>query len=80
MMTNFFKFISRANLPDDRTKGPRWHLGLALLVASYIVICCLSFRLAYPHYRDFHILYDGVRLPYALAVIAAFAAIRRYLS
>ena len=74
-MTNFFKFISRANLPDDRTKGRRWHLGLALLVASYIVICCLSFRVAYPHYRDFHILYDGVRLPYALAVIAAFAAI-----
>jgi hypothetical protein len=75
VMTNFFKFISRANLPDDRTKGPRWHLGLALLVASYIVICCLSFRVAYPHYLDFHILYDGVRLPYALAVVAAFATI-----
>ena len=31
--------------------------------------------MAYPHYRDYHILYDGVRLPYALAVVAAFAAI-----
>jgi hypothetical protein len=50
-------------------------IGLALLICIYIVVCCVSFRMAYPHYREYYILYDGARLPYAIAIIAAFAAV-----
>ncbi len=56
--------------------GQRWQrIGLALLICIYIVVCCISFRLAYPYYREYYILYDGARLPYAIAAIAAFAAV-----
>jgi hypothetical protein len=50
-------------------------IGLALLICMYIVVCCISFRMAYPYYREYYILYDGARLPYAIAAVAAFAAV-----
>jgi hypothetical protein len=50
-------------------------IGLALLICIYIVVCCISLRMAYPHYREYHILYDGARLSYAIAAVAAFAVI-----
>jgi len=31
--------------------------------------------MGYPYYRELHILYDGARLPYAIAAMAALAAI-----
>ena len=49
--------------------------GLALLICIYIIVCCISFRMGYPFYRESHILYDGARLHYAIPAIAAFAAI-----
>ena len=50
-------------------------IGLALLMCSYIVVCCASFRMAYPYYREYYTLYDGARLPHAIAAVTAFAAI-----
>ena len=58
---------------SGRRSWPR--IGLALLMCSYIVVCCASFRMAYPYYREYYILYDGARLPHAIAAVTAFAAI-----
>jgi hypothetical protein len=74
-MTYLLDIIGKAGGAADRQNQLRGPLGLALLVGSYIVICCLSFRLAHPYYREYYILYDGARLYDALAVVAAFAAI-----
>lgn len=49
--------------------------GLALLVGSYIVTCCVAFRLAYPHYRELYILYDAAYLNRGIAVVAGFAIV-----
>lgn len=74
-MTYLLEIIGKAGAGADGEKPPRRPVGLALLVGIYIVICCLSFRLAYPYYREYYILYDGARLYYALAVVAAFATL-----
>jgi len=59
---------------DDEQRS--WQrIGLALLICFYIVVCCVSFRMAYPYYRESYILYDDARLLYAIAAVAAFAAI-----
>jgi hypothetical protein len=50
-------------------------IGLALLICIYMVVCCISFRTGYPYYREFYILYDVARLPYAIAAITALTAI-----
>src|SRR6266478_4742554 len=57
----------------EQRSWPRF--GLALLICLYIIVCCISFRMGYPFYRESHILYDGERLHYAIPAIAAFAAL-----
>jgi hypothetical protein len=56
--------------------GRRWQrIGLALLICIFIIVCCISFRMGHPYYRESYILYDEARLPWALAAIAAFALV-----
>jgi hypothetical protein len=74
-MTDLSDSAAGAYSLAKRKQQLRQRIGLALLVCFHIVICCVSFRLAYPDYRDFHILYDGSRLPYAVAAVTAFALI-----
>jgi hypothetical protein len=62
-------------LAMDVTRRFWRRVGLALLVGSYIVICCVAFRLAYPHYRELYILYNEAYLYRAAAVVAGFATI-----
>src|SRR5262249_40877363 len=42
-------------------------------LGSHIVICCISLALIAPHHFSFHIFYDPVRLPIAIAAVGAFA-------
>src|SRR3984893_4095422 len=49
-------------------------IGLAFLISAHIILCCVSLRLSF-YYRDSYILYDGTRLLYAVAAVAAFALI-----
>ena len=65
----------KTTLAADAGQQSRQRIGLALLIGIYIVVCCASFRMGYPYYREYYILYDAARLPYAIAIIAAFAAI-----
>ncbi len=50
-------------------------LALALLLSTYILVCCISFRMGFPHYRDSYIVYEQERLYFAIAAIAAFSLI-----
>ena len=65
----------KTTLAADSGQRSWVRIGLGLLICIYIVVCCASFRMAYPYYREGYILYDVARLPYAIAAIAAFAAI-----
>jgi hypothetical protein len=65
----------KAMIAADAGRRSWQRIGLALLICTYVVVCCISFRMGYPYYRELHILYDGARLPYAIAAIAALAAI-----
>ncbi len=49
--------------------------ALAVLIGCHVVICCLSLALIASHHFAFHIFYDPVRLPGAIAVVAAFAVL-----
>jgi hypothetical protein len=49
--------------------------ALFFLLAAHVVLCCVSLGLLAPQHFSFHIFYDPVRLPGAIAVIAAFAVI-----
>jgi hypothetical protein len=51
------------------------HASIALLVCFFIITFCVSLRLSYPFYRESYIIYDGTRLYYAMAAVAAFASI-----
>lgn len=46
---------------------------LIVLLSCHIVICCISLALIAPHHFAFHIFYDPVRLPMAVAAVAVFA-------
>lgn len=60
-------------MEGDAAGEPSRPIRMALLLCGYIIVCCLAFRLSYPHYRESYVLYDAARLPYALAVIAGFS-------
>jgi hypothetical protein len=75
IMTDLSDSAAGACSLAGRKQQLRQRTGLILLLCFHIVICCVSFRLAYPDYRDFHILYDESRLPYAVAAVTAFALI-----
>jgi len=49
--------------------------ALIFLLAAHVVLCCVSLALLAPQHFSFHIFYDPVRLPGAIAVVAAFAVI-----
>ena len=63
-----------AIVPTDRKQQWRQRIGLALLICSHIVLCCVSFRLS-SYYQDSYILYDGTRLHCAVAAAAGFALV-----
>jgi hypothetical protein len=62
----------RTIVATDGKQQSRQRIGLALLICFHIVLCCVSLRLSF-YYRNSHILYDGARLHYAVAVVTAFA-------
>lgn len=74
-MTDLFDSAAGAYSLAERKRQLQLRIGLLLLICFHIVIICMSFRLAYPSYRPFHILYDESRLPYAVAIVTAFALI-----
>ena len=74
-MDDLLVTADKTMLAADAGQRLRQQVGLLLLICIYIIVCCASFRLGFPYYREYYILYDGARLPYAIAVIAAFAAI-----
>ena len=73
-MASLLDVVSRAGFTAQGNSKMYRPAGLALLIGVYIVVCCLSFRLGHPYYRDYYILYDGARLGCALAVVTGFAA------
>jgi hypothetical protein len=50
-------------------------MALAALLGCHIVICCISLALIAPQHFAFHIFYDPVRLPAAVAAVAAFSVV-----
>src|SRR5262249_9582210 len=60
------ELIGRLRQIDERT-------ALIVLLGSHIVICCISLALIAPHHFSFHIFYDPVQLPIAIAAVGAFA-------
>jgi hypothetical protein len=50
-------------------------LGLALLACFYVIASCISFRLSFPYYRDYYLLYDVEWLYYAIAAVTFFSLI-----
>ena len=67
--------VDKKMLAADSGRRSWQRIGLALVICIYVVVCCISFRMAYPYYREYYILYDGARLPHAIAAVTAFAAI-----
>src|SRR6266576_3161793 len=65
----------KTGLAADAGQRSWQRIGLALLICIHIIVCCISFRMAYPYYREYYFLYDGARLPWAIAAVAAFAAV-----
>ena len=61
IMASLLDIASRAGFTAQGNSKMYRPAGLALLIGVYIVVCCLSFRLGYPHYRDYYIFYDGAR-------------------
>ncbi|MDI1266930.1 MAG: hypothetical protein PS018_27065 [bacterium] len=75
-LTGMHAILVRTGLAADGDAPlRRQQFALAILIGAFIFVACLSFRMAYPYYREYYFLYDGARLPYALATVAAFAAI-----
>lgn len=60
---------------SDAAPRLRQRIGLAVLLCVYIVVDCVSFRMGFPYYREYYILYDSARLHYAIAAIVAFTAV-----
>ena len=57
----------------DRLQQIDERMPLAVLLGCHIVICCLSLALVAPKHFTFHIFYDPVQLPVAIAAVGAFA-------
>lgn len=57
------------------THYKRQGIGLAFLICGFIVVLCLSFALAARDYGVAYIFFDPARLHYAIATVAAFAAV-----
>src|SRR5260370_5785181 len=74
-MTDSLIRVSRGDFASDGKQILRKRIGLALLIFFYIVICCVSLRFGFPHYRESYILYDQARLYYAISTVAAFASV-----
>lgn len=53
----------------------RPQVGLLAAIFFFIVTCCLTFALAARDYGPLYIFYDETLLPYAIAAVAAFAAV-----
>ncbi|MFZ2159402.1 MAG: hypothetical protein WAV72_25220 [Bradyrhizobium sp.] len=58
---------------DDKSSWRR--IGLASLIFLFIIACCLTFALGARDYGMAYIFFDPARLPYAIATVAAFAAV-----
>ena len=59
----------------DRLQQIDERVALAALLGCHIVICCISLALIAPHHFTFHIFYDPVQLPVAIAAVGAFAVV-----
>ena len=59
----------------DRLRQIDERLVLAILLGCHAVTCCISLALVAPHHFTFHIFYDPLQLPGAIAVVAAFAVV-----
>jgi hypothetical protein len=59
----------------DRLRQIDERMALAVLLACHIVICCISLVLTAPLQFTFHIFYDPVQLPVAIAAVGAFAVL-----
>ena len=59
----------------DRLQQIDERMALAVLLGCHIVICCISLALIAPHHFTFHIFYDPVQLPVAIAAVGAFAVV-----
>ena len=59
----------------DRLQQIDERMALAVLLGCHIVICCISLALVAPHHFTFHIFYDPVQLPVAIAAVGAFAVV-----
>jgi hypothetical protein len=59
----------------DRLRHIDERMALAALLGCHIVICCISLALIAPQHYSFHIFYDPVQLPIAVAAVAAFAVV-----
>jgi hypothetical protein len=59
----------------DRFQQIDERMALTVLLGCHIVVCCISLALIAPHHFAFHIFYDPVRLPVAVAAVAAFAIV-----
>ena len=59
----------------DRLQQVDERLALAVLIGCHIVICCISLAMIAPKHFMFHIFYDPVQLPVAIAVVGAFAVV-----
>ena len=59
----------------DRLQQIDERVALAALLGCHIVMCCVSLALIAPHHFTFHIFYDPVKLPIAIAAVGAFAVV-----
>jgi hypothetical protein len=57
----------------DRQHVTRKRLGLAVLLCSYVAVCCISLTYVMELYE--HLIYDPVRLLSAVVVVAALAPV-----
>jgi hypothetical protein len=59
----------------DRLQQIDERVALAALLGCHIVLCCISLTLVAPQHFTFHIFYDPVQLPVAIAAVGAFAIV-----